>query len=157
MGRLQRHSQACVCLETSATPASSARGATEARASIAIEKARAASRLHALTGEGRIARALTAPAMAIGSNPLRSTSKSARAPGVSGLEELTLFQRLGRTKCGLRSRFRFLRALSDWKWPPISGGKIPFPKLAEAAQGSASRQAAVAKSQLEYETALVNR
>src|SRR5690349_19822245 len=34
----------------------------------------AASRLRALTGEGRIARDLTAPAMAIGSNPLSSAT-----------------------------------------------------------------------------------
>ena len=50
----------------------------EARALIAIEKARAASRLRASTGEERVARDLLAPAMAISSNPLGSTRKSAQ-------------------------------------------------------------------------------
>ena len=50
----------------------------EARALIAIEKARAASRLHASTGEEGVARDLLAPAMAISSNPLSSTRKSAQ-------------------------------------------------------------------------------
>jgi hypothetical protein len=53
-------------------------GRHEARALIAIEKARAASRLRALTGEERVARDLLAPAMAISSNPLSSTRKSAQ-------------------------------------------------------------------------------
>ena len=50
----------------------------EARALIAIEKARAASRLRASTGEEGVARDLLAPAMAISSNPLSSTRKSAQ-------------------------------------------------------------------------------
>ena len=49
--------------------------------------ARAASRLRALTAKGGIARDLTAPAMAIGSNPLSSTRKSARATVGSVFQE----------------------------------------------------------------------
>ena len=56
----------------------------EARALIAIEKARAASRLRASTGEEGVARDLLAPAMAISSNPDIQAARDGHGIGRGG-------------------------------------------------------------------------